>query len=137
MSLSPEQYRKIGVAAAKSAGEKKAEEILLLDLRKTPNTVSDFLLILSANSQVHLKTLRDAVEESLEKMNLRPVHSDGVRSEQWSVLDYGGLLVHIFHRDARKFYSLERQWESPKKITWEPKKAALKPKIKSKPAKKK
>ena len=128
--IAREEYKKMAVLAARVADEKKAEDILLLDLRRMQQGLSDFLLILSANSRVHLRTLYDAIEETLGKMSLLPVHRDGLQSAQWCILDYGGFLVHVFHRDARAFYSLERLWESPKKIAWQEKGSPIKPKHK-------
>lgn len=91
----------------------------MLDMRKTFYGLSDFLLILTANSSVHLKTLRDAIEESVEKMNLFPLHREGEGSGHWTVLDYGGLIVHMMREETRKFYALERLWEKAKTISWE------------------
>ena len=110
----------MGVIAARACDDKKAEDVLLLDLRSTAYGLADFLLILSANSQVHLRALRETVEDLLEEMSLSPVHKDGLKSDKWSILDYGGLLVHIFYHEARQFYSLERLWETPKKVLWKP-----------------
>lgn len=117
--ITSNQFRKIAVTAARRASEKKAENIFLFDLRNAPHGLSDFFLILSANSQVHLKTLRETIQETLEKIGIAPLHQDGIGSEQWSVLDYGGFIVHIFHEAVREFYSLERLYEEAKKIRWE------------------
>ena len=112
-------FKKIAIAAARGASAKKAEDVLLLDLKDSQQSLCDYLLILSANSQVHLKTLRDAVEESLEKEGLVPIHQEGTKSGQWTALDYGGVLIHVFHHGARKFYSLERLWPDAKKVRWQ------------------
>lgn len=114
--ITPHQFKTIALAAAKSASEKKAEEILLLDLRKTEYGLSDFVLILNANSEVHLKTLRETIQETLEKFKLVSLHQDGIGSHQWTVLDYGGLIIHIFQKEAREFYSLERLLENAKRV---------------------
>lgn len=122
MSISTNQFKKIAIASAKIADDKKAESILLLDLHRIPGALSDFLLILSANSNVHLNSLRESIENALDKINLDPIHQDGTSSNHWAVLDYGGLIVHIFHHEARKFYSMERLWENAKEIFWQEKK---------------
>jgi ribosome-associated protein len=120
-------FKKIAIAGARGADAKKAEEILLLDLRANPQGLGDYILMMNANSQVHLRTLRDAVEDSLEKAGLAPLHQEGAKSGQWIALDYGGLLIHIFHREARKFYSLERLWPEAKKVLWQRKSRAPSP----------
>ena len=96
MHLNSSQFRKFAILAARSADDKKAMDISLLDLKRTQGSISDYVLILSANSQVHLRILRQFVEESLEKAGLEPLHQDGMRSGNWTALDYGGLVVHIF-----------------------------------------
>ena len=73
--------------------------------------------------------LQDVVEETLDKGGLDPVHRDGRNSAQWRVLDYGGLIVHIFHENARGFYSMERLWEDAVKVRWQ---TAVRPKAKAK-----
>lgn len=100
----------------------------MLDLRKAVASVSDYILIMSANSQTHMEALEWFLSDSLEEIGVNPVHKDGTRSEHWKVLDYGGLLVHIFHQEYRAFYSLERLWEEAKEIHWQ--KKNIKPKNK-------
>ncbi len=120
MSLLPSQFKKIAVLAARAADIKKAEEILLLDLRRVDSSITDYCLILSANSFAHIRGLREFIEESLESLGLSPVHCEGAKENYWVILDYGGLLVHIFHAEHRQFYSLERLWEKAKEVPWEP-----------------
>ena len=91
----------------------------MLDLRQSPQSLCDYLLIMSANSQVHLRTLGDAVEESLKNEELVPSHREGTHSGQWTVLDYGGVLIHVFHHEARNFYSMERLWPDARKVRWQ------------------
>jgi ribosome-associated protein len=120
LSLTSDQFKKLAILAARQADQKKAENIALLDLKKTDSTVTDYLLILSATSEVHLKTLRDSIEDILDQMQMHPTHQDGVRGGHWAVLDYGGLMIHIFHEKVRGFYSLERLWEDAREIPWQP-----------------
>ena len=116
--MTPAQFRKISILAAECADQKKAEEILLLDLRSAEGSISDFLLILTANSTVHMEALDEFILDTLDEIGIHPVHRDGARSEHWKVLDYGGFIVHVFHQDYRSFYSLERLWEEAKEIKW-------------------
>ncbi|MBI2119098.1 MAG: ribosome silencing factor [Elusimicrobia bacterium] len=118
MSFNPTQFKKFAILAAEQADSKKALDILLLDLSKVQSAISDYSLVLSANSQTHLNALSEAIEERMEDNGLRAVHKDGAHGGHWLVLDYGGFVVHIFHEAVRKFYSLERLWENAKKVSW-------------------
>lgn len=119
MSLNSSQFKKIAIIAAQKADEKQAQKIVLLDLRKSQVSVSDYVLILSGNSDVHLKTLKETIEKNLkETAEIFPIHHDGNRGGQWVVLDYGGLMIHIFHEESRAFYSIERLWEDAKIVHW-------------------
>lgn len=119
MSLNPAQFKKIAIIAARQADQKKAEEISLLDLKKTDSSLADYVLVMSANSEVHLKTLQETIEETLDQMQMHPNHKDGARGAHWMVLDYGGLMVHILHENVRKFYALERLWENAREVHWQ------------------
>ena len=114
-----QNFKQLAVAAARSASDKKAEDVLLLNLSGAPSALADYVLMMSANSHVHLRTLGDAVADALEQHGLVPLHRDGSKSGHWLALDYGGLLVHVFHHQARAFYSLERLWPEAKKVRWE------------------
>ena len=80
MSLNSNQFKKFALIAAKKADEKKAEEITLLDLRKSQVSVSDYVLILSGNSDVHVKALKDEIEKEFDQYHLNPTHRDGFKS---------------------------------------------------------
>ncbi|OGR84957.1 MAG: ribosome silencing factor [Elusimicrobia bacterium RIFCSPLOWO2_01_FULL_54_10] len=108
-----------------SADSKQGAEISVLDIRKAPGGPSDYMLLMSANSHVHMKTLRDSIEESLEGYGLTSIHRDGSRDSKWMALDYGGLLIHIFLEEVRDFYSLERLWPEARTLAWEPQKTKV------------
>src|SRR6266436_2055319 len=91
---------------AELASNKKAEEIVVLDLRGI-STFTDFFVICSATSEPHLKAIAGEVETKLKQdHSIRPIAVDGFPASQWMVLDYLQVVVHIFHRDKRAFYSL-------------------------------
>lgn len=112
------QFKRLALGAARLADDKKGMRIVLLDLRKTQAGLSDYLLVVSGNSQSHLRALQEHIESSLEGIGVRPLHKDGVGSDHWTVLDYGGFLIHLFHERSRETFSLERLWESAKEIAW-------------------
>ncbi len=95
--------------------EKKAEDILVLNLRRlTPLT--EYFIIATANSQTHARAISDAIEEALKKEGILPHHIEGYSPAQWILLDYIDCICHIFLKEIREFYGLERLWgDAPSK----------------------
>lgn len=118
MSLTSQNFKDIAVSAAQLADQKLAEDILLLDLRKAHTGITDYMVIVSANSQTHLNALRDHIEDSLNDIGLQPAHKEGRKDNAWQILDYGGVLVHLFHQGIRNNYSIERLWEQARVMEW-------------------
>jgi ribosome-associated protein len=98
------------VAAIDAARDKKATELVVLDLRKTAAFTDYFLICTGANPrQVH--AIADGVEEALKtKKKIRPTHVEGYQRAEWILLDYFDFVVHVFSTNARQFYGLERLW---------------------------
>ena len=91
----------------------------MLDLR-TISTFTDFFVICSATSQPQLKAIANEIETRLrEDHAIRPVAIDGFPASQWIVLDYLQVVVHVFHRDKREFYSLEDLWSDAPLLDWQ------------------
>jgi ribosome-associated protein len=91
----------------------------VLDLR-TISTFTDFFVICSATSEPQLKAIANEIETRLrEDHAIRPVAIDGFPASQWIVLDYLQVVVHVFHRDKREFYSLEDLWSDAPLLDWE------------------
>lgn len=84
---------------------KKAEDILILDIRELSG-IADFFIICSGTSDRHVKAIADAVLDELAK----PWHKEGYENLQWILLDYVDVVVHVFQNETREFYSLERLW---------------------------
>ena len=100
----------LATLCAGAASDKKAENILALDLRGI-STFTEFFLICSGTSEPHLKAIASGIEDSLRLgHDRRPVAVDGYPLSQWLVMDYGDVVVHIFHQSKRDFYSLEDLW---------------------------
>ena len=91
----------------------------MLDLRGI-STFTDFFVICSAASEPQLKAIAGEIETRLkEDHEVRPIAIDGFPASQWMVLDYLQVVVHIFHRDKREFYSLEDLWGDAPRVEWE------------------
>ena len=89
--------------------DKLAEDVLVLDVAAL-TTVASCLVIGSGDSIRQVKAIAEAVDEALAAEGVRLLHSEGVEHGRWVLLDYGSVVVHVFHREARDFYRIERLW---------------------------
>ena len=91
--------------------EKKGEHIVSLDLRKIPEAVADFFIICQANSNTQLKAIADFVEEEVKQKCSEFVYKhEGRQAQQWILLDFVNIVVHVMLPEPRKFYQLEEMW---------------------------
>jgi ribosome-associated protein len=95
--------------AAQAALDKKAGDVVVLDLRKSEG-ITDHFLLASGGNQKQLVAIADAVMEALRKAGLRPRHLEGYPRHEWILADYGDFVVHVFTPRMRVFYDLERLW---------------------------
>ncbi len=111
MALSGSEIAEIG---AEAALDRKANEVVVLDLRGL-SSVADFFIICSGNSDTHVEGIANIIEEKLDENGAKLWHREGGRRASWILLDYIDVIVHIFTEEAREFYSLERLWgDAPK-----------------------
>ncbi|HEX4957302.1 MAG TPA: ribosome silencing factor [Lacibacter sp.] len=102
---------KLFKAILQAVQEKKAEEIVSLDLRKIPEAVADFFIICQATSTTQVKAIADNVEHRVKELCLEvPYRHEGMNAAQWVLVDYINIVVHIFQPETRKFYRLEEMW---------------------------
>jgi ribosome-associated protein len=98
-------------AIVKGMQEKKAIDILVMDLRKVKNAVADFFVVCSGNSDKQLDAIADSVDgEVFKSMKENPWHVEGKSNKEWVLLDYFDVVVHIFKKDNREFFALEKLW---------------------------
>lgn len=105
--------RNLAKKIAGLAFAKKAFDVTMLDLRKVTD-VADFFLICSADSDVQVKAIADSVLDGLAGSDIYPWHREGVSQKQWILLDFVDVVVHVFHKDVRLFYGLEKLWGDAK-----------------------
>jgi ribosome-associated protein len=99
-------------AAVRAALDKKAEDVVVLDLRKAGGFTDYFVLCTGANPR-QIQAISDSIEETLKRdLGERPAVVEGVEKSEWILLDYFNFVVHVFSRDTRSFYGLERLWGS-------------------------
>ena len=102
--------------AIRSADEKKAVDMVALDLREIAS-FTEFFFIATGMNQRQVQAIADEISEQLKKeFQRRPVRIEGYNSAEWVLLDYGDFIVHLFDKDAREFYDLERLWRDAKKV---------------------
>ena len=115
MELSSSEIAEIG---AKAAIERKANNVVVLDLRGL-SSVADFFVICSGNSDTHVEGIARLIEEKFDESNVELWHREGERHASWILLDYIDIIVHIFTEEARDFYGLERLWGDAPKTTYD------------------
>lgn len=88
---------------------KKAEDIRVLDVSGL-TIIADYFILASGRSDVHVKSLCDDIQKYMLENGKQRLRIEGYREGRWIVLDYGDILIHIFHKSEREFYGLERLW---------------------------
>ena len=115
--MTPES-ESIALAAAHAASDKKAGDIRILDLRKI-SSFADYFVICSGTSEPHLKAISSEIREKLRDNLGLHAHADGFPASQWVVLDYSGVIIHIFQPDKRAYYDLESLWRDAPRVPFD------------------
>ena len=95
--------------AIELAQDRKAAELMLLDLRGLSNA-TDYFLLLNGTSDTHVRAIADYIIDEMRKEGMKADHIEGLRSGRWVLVDYIDFVIHVFHPTARDFYQLERLW---------------------------
>lgn len=103
------------VKLAVEAGlEKKGEDVVVLDLRDLAS-FTDYFVILQGNSDRQNRAIYESIEQKLKQENIRPLSVEGKKNAEWILMDYGDFIVHVFSKEAREYYLLEKLWgDSPR-----------------------
>jgi ribosome-associated protein len=94
---------------AQLAAEKKGENIVLMDMRNV-STMYDWFVLVSASSSRRISAISNTIQRELSKEGISPLHVEGKHNPYWILLDYEDVVVHVFYRQIREFYGLERLW---------------------------
>jgi ribosome-associated protein len=105
--------------ALKAASEKKALDIVVLDLREIAS-FTDYFVITSGNNERQVQAISDEVFETLKKAGTAAARVEGYKNAEWILLDYGDFVVHVFDEKARRFYDLERLWRESRRVSLDP-----------------
>jgi len=103
--------------AVKASLDRKAEDILVLDLRDL-TSFTDFFVVATGNSSRQNDAIYQAVQQELKQRGSRPLGVEGRDTAEWILIDYGSFVVHIFSKRAREFYSLEKLWGDAPKVAY-------------------
>ena len=112
--LDPAQLAKVAVDAA---SDKKASDIILLDIRDV-TTIADYFVICSGNNPRQIEAIASAIDEELEKQGANVLHREGVAESGWLLIDFGDVIVHIFGAKEREYYRLERLWSEATTVVY-------------------
>jgi len=109
--MTAEELSKIIV---KGMQEKKASNIVVMDLRGVKNAFTDFFVVCSGNSDTQIEAISESVEEVTQNVKEKPWRNEGRQNNQWILMDYVNVVAHIFLKEQREFYGLEELWGDAK-----------------------
>ncbi|MDA8078889.1 MAG: ribosome silencing factor [Nitrospiraceae bacterium] len=101
--------------AARAALKKKADDLIILDLDGL-TIIADYFIICSGESTTQVKAIAESVEHELADNGVRPLGIEGLDYSHWVLLDYGDIIVHVFERETREYYNLEKLWMDAKVV---------------------
>lgn len=104
-------------AAVDIASDKKASDVLLLDIRDI-STIADYFVICTGNNVRQIQAIADALDEELKKQGARLLYREGNADTGWVLLDYGDIMVHVFGPKERDYYRLERLWNEAQTVVY-------------------
>lgn len=107
--------RDVARTIAQAAYDTKAEDLIVLDLRKL-TSFTDFFVIATGRSDRQVQAVCSRIEEVLSKKKMRPIGIEGYQKGHWILMDYGSVVAHIFYEEARVFYAIEKLWNDAPKI---------------------
>ena len=114
----PADNRDMAIAAAQAASNKKAYDVLVLDMRDV-FILTDYFVICSGNTDRQVRSIQEAIEENLAAKGIKPVRREGEQHRRWVLLDYVDIVVHIFRKEEREYYEIERLWKDAPLVDWE------------------
>lgn len=110
----PKSSKNIALRCAQAALTKKAEEVVILEVKKLTD-MTDYFVICSGRSDVQVRAIADAIDELLKKEKIKIHHIEGYEWATWILIDLCDVVIHIFYEETRKLYDLENLWGDAKK----------------------
>ena len=116
--MSLENAKKMTKIAYHALDERKGEDITIIDISEV-SVMADYFIIANGTNENQIRALVDRVEEALEKAGYQLKQTEGYRERSWVLLDFGDIIIHVFDKENRLFYDLERIWRDGRAITVE------------------
>ena len=110
--MTSKELTKLAVAALE---DRKAEDVTVIDISEI-SPIADYFIIANGTNQNQLQAMRDAADEALYKAGVKVQQIEGNQSSTWILMDYGDIIIHIFSKEDRLFYDLERTWRDGKVV---------------------
>ena len=110
--MTSKELTKLAVAASE---DRKAEDVTVIDISEI-SPIADYFIIANGTNQNQLQAMRDAADEALYKAGVKVQQIEGNQSSTWILMDYGDIIIHIFSKEDRLFYDLERTWRDGKVV---------------------
>lgn len=102
---------------AKIASDHKAQDIVVLDLKKV-TSFTDYFVICSGASDRQVLAIADAIHYDMKKIGIRPIGEEGMKDGHWALIDFGDVVAHVFYREVREYYQLERLWHDAPRLAF-------------------
>ncbi len=99
----------------KAADSKRADDIKIIKIADL-TIISDYFVIANGNSSTQTKAIADEIEFKMKESGISPLRTEGYQGANWIILDYGDIVVHVFYKETREFYNLERLWNDGEEI---------------------
>jgi ribosome-associated protein len=109
--------RQLALLAAETCDEKKAKDIVVLDVRKI-TSISDYFIVCSTSNERQARAIAESMRMKLKEMGRREMGVEGMEDGRWVLQDFGDIVLHIFHESQREFYDNEGLWADAKQVRW-------------------
>jgi ribosome-associated protein len=109
--------RQLALLAAEVCEEKKAKDILVLDVRKI-TSISDYFIVCSTSNERQARAIAEDLRMRLKDLGKREMGVEGLEDARWVLQDFGDIVLHIFHESQREFYDIEGLWADAKQVRW-------------------
>ncbi|MHC4267884.1 MAG: ribosome silencing factor [Planctomycetota bacterium] len=116
--LSTLDSKEIAITCAKVADQKKARDIVILDISKL-SSVTEYFVICTGINERQLYAIADEIDKELKALSIKKYGMEGYRGAKWILIDYNSVIVHLFDKETRSYYDLEFLWGDAPKVSWE------------------
>ena len=117
-ATAPDDGQALALVAARAANDKKGDDIVILDVGDVLAIAGWFVVVSASNSRLVESLAHDIQRAAKEELDSTPIRTEGHREKQWILMDYGDVVVHVFHKEMRDFYEIERLYGDVPRLDW-------------------